>query len=77
MTWTQFKHRFSVERGVIALLIFYLVLTLIQLERVADISDARARGWALFFMVARLAIVFVISGIAVTALSAASQKGQR
>lgn len=77
MTWNQFKHRFSVERGVIALLIFYLVLTLIQIERVADISDALVRGWALFFMVTRLAIVFVIAGIAVTALSAASQKGQR
>ena len=77
MTWNQFKHRFSVERGVIALLIFYLVLTLIQLERVADIADPRVRNWALFFMVARLAIVFVIAGIAVSALSVNQTGGKR
>lgn len=69
MTWKQFKPQLSVERGVIALLLVYLVLTLIQLDRVPAIADAAAHGWVLVFMVVRLAIMFVISGIAVSALT--------
>lgn len=69
MTWRHLKSRLSVERGVIALLIFYLALTLIQCDRATDIQNVAARNWALVFMVVRLAIVFVIAGIAVSTVS--------
>jgi len=77
MTYHTLKTILSVERGVVALLILYLFLTLIQLDRVSDIANPSARGWVLFFMVLRLAIVFVISGIAVSALSVNHHGGKR
>lgn len=77
MTHHTLKATCSAERGVVALLIFYLFLTLIQLDRVSDIVNPSTRGWVLLFMVFRLAIVFVISGIAVSALSVNHHGGKR